>query len=51
MGDCVRISSEHLGALQNEVAPTETVPRWEFGLRSLLGYLQDAGASGAAGRS
>lgn len=44
MGDHVTISSQHLGALRNEVAPTETVPRWEFGLRSLFTYLQGAGA-------
>ena len=41
-GDLVTISSEHLGALANEVAPTETVPRWDFGLRSLFGYLRQA---------
>ena len=41
-GDRVTISSAHLGALSNEVAPTETVPRWDFGVGSLISYLARA---------
>ena len=42
-GDRVTISSPHLGSLGNEVAPTDTLPRWEFGVRALLDYLRRAG--------
>ncbi|MCZ2261768.1 fumarylacetoacetate hydrolase family protein [Isoptericola sp. QY 916] len=38
-GDTVAISSPHLGTLANVVRPTEEVPRWELGLRSLVEYL------------
>ncbi|SEB54649.1 Fumarylacetoacetate (FAA) hydrolase family protein [Paramicrobacterium humi] len=40
LGDQVNISSEHLGALINEVGAAEQLPRWEFGIRSLMDYLQ-----------
>ena len=40
MGDRVSISSPHLGTLINEVAPTQCVPRWDFGVRSLMNYIQ-----------
>ena len=40
MGDTVEISSSHLGTLINEVGPTEELPRWSYGIRDLLGYLQ-----------
>lgn len=39
LGDTVAISSPHLGTLANVVRPTEEVPRWELGLRSLVEYL------------
>lgn len=39
-GDRVSISSIHLGTLMNEVASTDSVPRWKFGIRSLMEYLQ-----------
>ncbi|HLV04925.1 MAG TPA: fumarylacetoacetate hydrolase family protein [Actinomycetaceae bacterium] len=39
-GDIVTISSRHLGTLVNEVAPTDEIPRWEFGIRALYGYLE-----------
>lgn len=40
MGDRVTISSPRLGTLINEVAPTQDVPRWDFGVRSLMTYIQ-----------
>jgi fumarylacetoacetate (FAA) hydrolase family protein len=39
-GDRVRIASPHLGTLENEVAPTESLPQWSFGIGSLLRYVQ-----------
>ncbi|CAM3302150.1 fumarylacetoacetate hydrolase family protein [Occultella aeris] len=39
IGDRVTIASPHLGTLTNEVAPTDSLPRWEFGIRSLVDYL------------
>jgi fumarylacetoacetate (FAA) hydrolase family protein len=38
-GDRVSIQSEHLGALINDVAPTHSLPRWEFGIRALFDYI------------
>ncbi|MFE4227899.1 fumarylacetoacetate hydrolase family protein [Arthrobacter sp. NPDC056886] len=45
MGDTVEISSSHLGTLINEVGPTEELPRWSYGIRDLLGYLQRTGSA------
>lgn len=39
-GDRVTISSPHLGSLVNEIARTESLPRWAFGIHSLLEYLR-----------
>ena len=47
MGDTVEISSSHLGTLINEVGPTEELPRWSYGIRDLLGYLQRTSAATA----
>lgn len=41
MGDRVTISSQRLGALTNVVAPTESLPAWEFGIGRLMAYLRD----------
>lgn len=41
-GDRVTISSPHLGTLTNEVSPTHGVPRWDFGVRSLMSYIHAA---------
>lgn len=49
-GDRVSISSPHLGTLSNVVAATETVPRWEFGLRSLISYLSSQRGPAALAR-
>lgn len=38
-GDIVTISSTHLGTLVNEVAPTETIEPWDFGVGALCSYL------------
>lgn len=45
-GDLVSIRSPHLGALVNRVAPTETLPRWSFGLRDLVDYIHHSDATG-----
>lgn len=45
MGDTVEISSSHLGTLINQVGPTEELPRWSYGIRDLLGYLQRTGSA------
>lgn len=39
-GDVVSIHSTHLGTLRNVVAPTESLPPWEFGLRALFDYVR-----------
>jgi fumarylacetoacetate (FAA) hydrolase family protein len=46
MGDTVEISSSHLGTLINTVGATEELPRWNYGLRDLLGYLHRVNADG-----
>ena len=51
MGDTVEISSSHLGTLINQVGPTEQLPRWSYGIRDLMGYLQRAGAATAVSTS
>ncbi|HSN37328.1 MAG TPA: fumarylacetoacetate hydrolase family protein [Arthrobacter sp.] len=50
MGDTVEISSSHLGTLFNQVGATEELPRWNYGLRELMGYLshKDAGTRSTA---
>jgi fumarylacetoacetate (FAA) hydrolase family protein len=45
-GDRVTISSPHLGTLVNEVAPTHQVPRWDFGVRALMQYIQSSQPAG-----
>ncbi|MDQ8180496.1 fumarylacetoacetate hydrolase family protein [Pelagicoccus sp. SDUM812005] len=40
IGDRVTISSPKLGQLTNWVAHTNAIPRWEFGIRDLIDYLQ-----------
>ena len=51
MGDTVEISSSHLGTLINEVGRTERLPRWSYGIRDLMGYLQRAEAATAMSTS
>lgn len=46
-GDEVSISSPHLGALLNTTGIAEELPRWEFGIRALFGYLVREGLTGA----
>jgi len=43
IGDRVGISSPHLGTLSNVVGRSEEIPRWEFGISSLMEYLRTAG--------
>ncbi len=50
-GDVVTISSPHLGALVNEVAPTESLPPWDFGVGDLFSDLRDQLLTPAEGRS
>ncbi|MFJ6077171.1 fumarylacetoacetate hydrolase family protein [Pseudarthrobacter sp. NPDC092419] len=42
-GDIVTISSPHLGALVNTTGVAEELPPWDFGIRSLFGYLAAEG--------
>ena len=49
MGDRVCISSGHLGTLENEVAPAESLPQWDFGVRALVEYVQRWASGGKAG--
>ncbi|WP_037207555.1 fumarylacetoacetate hydrolase family protein [Rhodococcus opacus] len=42
-GDLVTIASTHLGTLVNEVAATESLPAWSFGIGQLFGYLRTHG--------
>jgi len=39
-GDRVRISSAHLGVLENVTAPTESLAPWTWGIREQFAYLQ-----------
>jgi fumarylacetoacetate (FAA) hydrolase family protein len=48
LGDLVTISSDHLGALINEVGATESLPEWSFGVRHLFEYLHRNSASAFA---
>ncbi|WP_369053853.1 fumarylacetoacetate hydrolase family protein [Kineococcus terrestris] len=43
-GDVVTIAGPHLGALVNEVGPTEQLPPWEWGVGRLLDHLLDRAA-------
>lgn len=43
LGDRVEISSAHLGTLTNVVGRSEEIPRWEFGITSLIEYLRTVG--------
>lgn len=43
LGDRVDISSPHLGTLTNVVGRSEEIPRWEFGITSLMEYLRTVG--------
>ncbi|WP_440110546.1 fumarylacetoacetate hydrolase family protein [Acidovorax sp. BL-A-41-H1] len=43
LGDLVTIRSAWLGALHNRVTHSEKAPPWRFGLRSLIGNLQQRG--------
>ena len=49
LGDVVRISSPRLGMLVNRVNQSETMPRWEFGLRQLIGNLHGRGLTSKVG--
>lgn len=49
VGDVVRISSPRLGMLANRVNQSEKTPRWEFGLRQLIGNLHQRGLTGKVG--
>ncbi|NDL59425.1 fumarylacetoacetate hydrolase [Phytoactinopolyspora sp. XMNu-373] len=42
-GDRVSIRSTHLGTLINDVAPTSSLPRWQFGIRALVNYIHGHG--------
>jgi fumarylacetoacetate (FAA) hydrolase family protein len=42
-GDIVTISSARLGALVNRVAPSDTLPRWDFGTLALMQNLARRG--------
>lgn len=42
-GDIVRISSPHLGCLQNQVGFSDQIPRWEFGVSALIRNLANRG--------
>jgi fumarylacetoacetate (FAA) hydrolase family protein len=46
-GDLVSISSPDLGTLVNRVSPSESAPRWDFGIRDLMRSL----GTQAGGRS
>lgn len=41
VGDLVSISSDHLGTLTNEVAVTDSLPPWTFGIRALMAYVHE----------
>ncbi|WP_432547413.1 fumarylacetoacetate hydrolase family protein [Kineococcus sp. SYSU DK004] len=49
-GDVVTIAGPHLGALVNEVGPTEQLPPWEWGVGRLLDHLLDRAAQEAGRR-
>jgi fumarylacetoacetate (FAA) hydrolase family protein len=42
-GDIVRVASERLGTLVNEVAHADELPPWTFGIRALSRSLSDRG--------
>ena len=42
-GDIVRISSDKLGVLQNQVTYTHQAPPWEFGISALMKNLSQRG--------
>lgn len=46
LGDVVRISSPHLGALVNRVRHSEELPAWEFGIAALMRNLAVRGLLG-----
>jgi fumarylacetoacetate (FAA) hydrolase family protein len=48
MADMVRIRSEHLGALSNQVHQCEDALPWQFGLRALINNLAARGLLGGA---
>lgn len=43
VGDRVRIASEKLGVLENEVTTCDLAPRWSFGVMNLMRNLADRG--------
>ncbi len=49
VGDIVRISSERLGTLTNEVTTSKAAPPWKFGIRDLMSNLVARGLIGGAG--
>jgi fumarylacetoacetate (FAA) hydrolase family protein len=46
VGDTVRIHSEHLGTLHNQVRHCDAAPPWQFGLRALFNNLAVRGLLG-----
>jgi fumarylacetoacetate (FAA) hydrolase family protein len=49
-GDLVRVSTEHLGVLENKVTTCDKAPPWAFGMTDLMHNLAKRGLLGAASR-
>jgi fumarylacetoacetate (FAA) hydrolase family protein len=49
-GDCVRVSSERLGTLENRVTTCDRAPRWTFGITELMQNLATRGLLGKSVR-